>query len=96
MENLDNGGKCKGERCGGDLKGFEYRPESGVRPKDPKLCKINGLPIDSHICVAECTVVANICTRCRLVQGGDTSEHHPERSDWTKRNGTYTRKGNEK
>lgn len=91
MTMAEEGGGCG--HCGGPLKRFEYRPDGGDRAKDQKLCKINGLPISDHICVAECTVVGRICTRCNLAHGPDIAEHHPERSDWTKRDGKYMRKG---
>lgn len=104
MENVGNlmsadesvDGKCKESSCRGELERFEHRPEDGVRRKDQKLCKINRLPIDDHLCIAECIIVTRICTRCRLVHGPDVAEHHPERGEWTKQDGKYTRKGEKK
>jgi hypothetical protein len=86
----DESPRCSG--CGGELKRFEHRTPDEAKPKDQTVC-FNGLKKADHICVAECVKVGTICLGCRLSQGGDRFEHHPERSDWIKRDGQYTRKG---
>lgn len=79
METADGsaGRTCAAPKCKGQLEPFDHRPDDGVRNKNPKLCKINQLPLDSHRCVVECTVRTSICPDCRLVQGPETSIHRP-------------------